>query len=75
VQAYNVTVRYAEGTVYGLTRTNICTQPGDSGGAMYYNNLAQGITSGGSFGGCGGGFQSFFQPADEALSVYGLTLL
>jgi streptogrisin D len=75
VQAYNVTVRYAEGTVYGLTRTNICTQPGDSGGAMYYNNLAQGITSGGTIGGCGSGFQSFFQPADEALSVYGLTLL
>src|SRR4030095_4587195 len=43
VQAYNVTVRYAEGTVYGLTRTSICTQPGDSGGAMYYSNLAQGI--------------------------------
>ena len=76
VQAYNVTVRYAEGTVYGMTRTNICTQPGDSGGAMYAGSLAQGITSGGTIGGCSqGGFQSFFQPADEALSVYGLTLL
>jgi len=75
VQAYNVTVRYAEGTVYGLTRTNICTQPGDSGGAMYAGSLAQGITSGGTIGGCSGNFQSFFQPADEALSVYGLTLL
>jgi streptogrisin D len=75
VQAYNVTVRYAEGTVYGLTRTSICTQPGDSGGAMFAGSQAQGITSGGSIGGCGSGFQSFFQPADEALSVYGLTLL
>jgi streptogrisin D len=76
VQAYNVTVRYAEGTVYGMTRTNICTQPGDSGGAMYAGSLAQGITSGGTIGGCSqAGFQSFFQPADEALSVYGLTLL
>jgi streptogrisin D len=75
VQAYNVTVRYAEGTVSGLTRTNICTQPGDSGGAMFAGSQAQGITSGGTIGGCGGGFQSFFQPADEALSVYGLTLL
>jgi len=75
VQAYNVTVRYAEGTVYGLTRTNICTQPGDSGGAMFAGSQAQGITSGGTIGGCGQGFQSFFQPADEALSVYGLTLL
>jgi streptogrisin D len=76
VQAYNVTVRYAEGTVYGLTRTNICTQPGDSGGAMFAGSQAQGITSGGTIGGCSQfGFQSFFQPADEALSTYGLTLL
>ena len=75
VQEYNVTVRYAEGTVYGMTRNNTCTQPGDSGGAMYAGSLAQGITSGGTIGGCGAGFQSFFQPADEALSVYGLTLL
>jgi streptogrisin D len=76
VQAYNVTVNYAEGTVFGLTRTNICTQPGDSGGAMYAGSLAQGITSGGTIGGCSQtGFRSFFQPADEPLSVYGLTLL
>jgi streptogrisin D len=75
-QAYNVTVRYAEGTVFGLTRTNICTQPGDSGGAMFAGSQAQGITSGGTIGGCNqSGFQSFFQPADEALSTYGLTLL
>jgi hypothetical protein len=76
VQAYNVTVRYAQGTVSGLTRTNICTQPGDSGGAMFAGSQAQGITSGGTIGGCSQfGFQSFFQPADEALSIYGLTLL
>jgi streptogrisin D len=75
VLGYNVTVNYAEGTVFGLTRTSICTQPGDSGGAMYAGSLAQGITSGGSIGGCGSGFRSFFQPADEALSAYGLTLL
>jgi streptogrisin D len=76
VQAYNVTVNYAEGTVFGLTRTNLCTQPGDSGGALYAGSLAQGITSGGTIGGCSQpGFRSFFQPADEALSVYGLTLL
>jgi streptogrisin D len=76
VQAYNVTVRYAQGTVSGLTRTNICTQPGDSGGAMFAGSQAQGITSGGTVGSCSQpGFQSFFQPADEALSTYGLTLL
>jgi hypothetical protein len=42
---------------------------------MYAGSLAQGITSGGTIGGCGAGFRSFFQPADEALSAYGLTLL
>ena len=76
VQAYNVTVNYAQGTAFGLTRTNICTQPGDSGGAMYAGSRAQGVTSGGTVGGCGqAGFRSFFQPADEALSAHGLTLL
>jgi streptogrisin D len=75
VQAYDVTVNYAEGTVFGLTRTSICTQPGDSGGALYAGSLAQGITSGGTIGGCQPGFRSFFQPADEALGTYGLTLL
>ena len=39
VQAYNVTVNYAEGTVFGMTRTNICTQPGDSGGAKVRRQL------------------------------------
>src|SRR4029453_13523973 len=76
VQAYNVTVRYAEGTVFGLTRTNICTQPGDSGGPTFADSRAQAITAGGAIGGCNQpAFQSFFQPADEALSTYGLTLL
>jgi streptogrisin D len=76
VLGYNVTVDYAEGTVFGLTRTNICTQPGDSGGAMYAGSLAQGITSGGTIGGCSqAGFRSFFQPAGEALGAYGQTLL
>ena len=76
VQAYNVTVNYAEGTVFGMTRTNICTQPGDSGGAMYAGSLAQGIVSGGTIGGCSQfGFRSFFQPADEPLNTWGLTLL
>ena len=76
VQAYNVTVNYAQGTVFGLTRTNICTQPGDSGGALYAGSRAQGVTSGGTVGSCSqAGFRSFFQPADEVLSAYGLTLL
>jgi streptogrisin D len=42
---------------------------------MFAGSMAQGVTSGGTIGGCNGNFRSFFQPADEPLSVYGLTLL
>ncbi|GAA3386993.1 S1 family peptidase [Cryptosporangium minutisporangium] len=76
VQAYNTTVVYPEGTVRGLTQTNLCTQPGDSGGALFAGDQAQGIVSGGSNGGCNQlGFVSFFQPIDEVLQETGLQLI
>ena len=75
VQAVNVTVNYAEGSVYGTVQTNTCTQPGDSGGSWFSGSTAIGITSGGTIGGCGAGFQSFFQPVTEALSAYGVSLI
>lgn len=76
VQATNVTVNYAEGSVYGTVQTDVCTQPGDSGGSWFSGSTAIGITSGGTVGGCSqAGFQSFFQPATEALSAYGVSLM
>ncbi len=74
VQGYNSTVRYAEGSVGGLTRTTVCAEPGDSGGALIAGSQAQGVTSGGS-GNCSSGGTTYFQPVDEILSTYGLTLL
>ena len=57
-------------------RQRLRGHPGDSGGALYAGSLAQGITSGGTVGGCSqAGFRSFFQPVGEALSTFGLTLL
>jgi streptogrisin C len=73
VQAKNATVNYPQGAVSGLTRTNACAEPGDSGGAWVTGNQAQGVTSGGS-GNCRTGGTTFFQPLNEILSVYGLTL-
>ena len=35
VQALNATVNYAEGTVTGLIQTNVCAEPGDSGGSLF----------------------------------------
>ncbi|WP_067826696.1 S1 family peptidase [Actinomadura kijaniata] len=74
IQQLNATVNYAEGTVTGLIRTNICADPGDSGGALITQTggQAQGITSGGS-GTCrdgqGSGDSTYFQPVTEILDI------
>jgi streptogrisin C len=74
IQAKNQTVNYPQGTVTGLTRTNVCAEPGDSGGSWLSGSQAQGVTSGGS-GNCSSGGTTFFQPVNEILSAYGLSLL
>lgn len=66
---YGRTVNYAEGTVYDMIETTACVQPGDSGGLLYQGSVGIGITSGGTIGSCGSGFQSFFQPLSEILST------
>ncbi|MFI0486526.1 S1 family peptidase [Actinomadura sp. 9N215] len=71
---YDRTVNYQEGAVRQMIETTACSQPGDSGGSLQSGNIAVGITSGGTTGGCGSNFQSFFQPLDEALQAQGATL-
>ncbi|SCL24983.1 streptogrisin D [Micromonospora rhizosphaerae] len=73
VTALNATVNYAEGSVYGLIRTTVCAEPGDSGGSLFAGNTALGLTSGGS-GNCSSGGTTYFQPVTEALSVYGVSV-
>ncbi|MEV0971609.1 alpha-lytic protease prodomain-containing protein [Microtetraspora glauca] len=73
VQQRNSSVTYQEGTVYEVTRTNVCAEPGDSGGSFISGDQAQGVTSGGT-GNCGSGGITYFQPVGEILSAYGLTL-
>ncbi len=74
IQGFNSTVRYPQGSVSGLIRTNVCAEPGDSGGSLLAGNQAQGVTSGGS-GDCTSGGTTYFQPVNEILQTYGLTLL
>ena len=75
IQAINQTVCYAQGCVYQVTRTSACAEPGDSGGPYVSSSRqAQGVLSGGS-GNCSFGGTTFFQPVNEILSVYGLTLV
>ncbi|WBP90930.1 S1 family peptidase [Kitasatospora cathayae] len=73
VEEQNATVNYQEGSVYGVTRTDVCAEPGDSGGSFISGNQAQGVTSGGS-GDCTSGGETYFQPVNPILSTYGLTL-
>ncbi|MFD7551773.1 S1 family peptidase [Streptomyces sp. NPDC059578] len=74
VTALNATVNYGGGDiVYGMIQTNVCAEPGDSGGSLYAGTTAYGLTSGGS-GNCSSGGTTFFQPVVEALNAYGLTI-
>ncbi|MFE1232010.1 S1 family peptidase [Streptomyces sp. NPDC059442] len=74
VTGLNATVNYGSGdVVYGLIQTNVCAEPGDSGGAMFSGSTALGLTSGGS-GNCSSGGTTFFQPVTEALSAYGVSI-
>jgi streptogrisin B len=75
ITGLNATVNYPNGTVTGLIRTNICAEPGDSGGPLYNPSTGQiiGILSGGS-GTCTLGGTTFYQPVGEILAVYGVTI-
>ncbi len=74
VQARNQTVRYPQGTVDGLTRTDVCAEAGDSGGSFLSGDQAQGVTSGGS-GDCSAGGTTYFQPINEVLNTLGVDLV
>ncbi|MER5425009.1 S1 family peptidase [Streptosporangium roseum] len=74
IQQRNVSVTYPQGTVSEVTRTNVCAEPGDSGGSFISIDQAQGVTSGGS-GDCTSGGVTYFQPIGEILTTYGLSLV
>jgi len=78
INALNTTVTYQQGSVGQMIRTNVCAEPGDSGGSLVSNGsstvTAIGLTSGGS-GNCSSGGTTFFQPVNEALNAYGLSLV
>ncbi|MFP2923864.1 ricin-type beta-trefoil lectin domain protein [Pyxidicoccus sp. 3LG] len=74
ILAKNVTVNYSVGPVYGMTHSNACAAGGDSGGSWLSGNQAQGVTSGVAGDCSSSNPNSFYQPINPILSVYGLTL-
>ncbi|MEU6342413.1 S1 family peptidase [Streptomyces sp. NPDC046977] len=74
VLGLDATVNYPEGTVTGLIQTDVCAEPGDSGGSLFTRDgSAIGLTSGGS-GDCRSGGETFFQPVTTALAAVGAEL-
>lgn len=71
VTGLDATVNYGGGDIVnGLIQTDVCAEPGDSGGAMFSGDSAVGLTSGGS-GDCTQGGETFFQPVTTALEATG----
>ncbi|MEU6659174.1 S1 family peptidase [Streptomyces sp. NPDC046821] len=71
VTGLDATVNYGNGDIVnGLIQTDVCAEPGDSGGSLFSGDTAIGLTSGGS-GDCTSGGETFFQPVTEALSTFG----
>jgi len=74
IEARGQSVSYPEGTVNDMTRTNVCAEPGDSGGSFISDDQAQGMTSGGS-GNCTSGGTTYYQEVGPALSTWNLSLV
>ncbi|MFC7487068.1 fibronectin type III domain-containing protein [Knoellia sp. CPCC 206453] len=75
VTKLNQTVDYGSIVVEGLTVTTACSEGGDSGGAWLRGDKAVGLHEGGMNGNsCPAGDNAIFQPVNEALTKWGLTL-
>jgi len=77
VTAVEQTIDYGSTVVEGLATTTACSMGGDSGGAWLAGDKAVGLHSGGQSSCSPGGAddQSIFQPVNEALRKWNLTLL
>jgi len=75
VRAVNQTIDYGNVVIDGLTTTDACSEGGDSGGAWLRADKAVGLHSGGNSNCVANDDNSIFQPVNEALAKWNLTLL
>ncbi|MDQ1743622.1 MAG: hypothetical protein QOE23_1961 [Pseudonocardiales bacterium] len=73
VLALNVTVNYAEGSITGLIKTNICAEAGDAGAPLFDGTKAIGLLATSS-GNCTVGGYSYYRPVTQPLSVYAVSV-
>ncbi len=73
ITAWNQTVKYPQGTVYGLNRSSMCAEAGDSGAPVVSitggSAYAEGILSGGT-GNCQYGGITYYMPIASTLDFY-----
>ncbi|WP_089213944.1 S1 family peptidase [Streptosporangium subroseum] len=67
-------ITYPQKTLVDQVRTSVCAESSDSGGPFIAADQAQGVASGGS-GDCVSGGFTYFQPVNEILTTYDLTLV
>ena len=75
VRSVNQSIDYGSVVIDGLTTTDACSQGGDSGGAWLRGDKAVGLHSGGNSSCVANDDNSIFQPVNEALTKWSLTLL
>ncbi|WP_157630974.1 proprotein convertase P-domain-containing protein [Kribbella catacumbae] len=75
VRSVNQSIDYGNVVIDGLTTTDACSQGGDSGGAWLRGDKAVGLHSGGNSSCVANADNSIFQPVNEALTKWNLTLL
>jgi hypothetical protein len=75
VTAVNQSIDYGNVVIDGLTTTDACSEGGDSGGAWLRGDKAVGLHSGGNSTCSPNEDNSIFQPINEALAKWNLTLL
>lgn len=73
ITGLNTVVYYGSDRLSGMIQTNVCVEPGDSGGPLFRGTAALGLTSGG-WGDCTYGGETWFQPVIEAVRRYGVTV-
>lgn len=73
ITGLNTVVYYGNDRLTGMIQTNVCSEPGDSGGPLFRGSAALGLTSGG-WGDCRRGGETWFQPVIEPVRRYGVTV-
>jgi len=73
ITSHNQSISYPEGTITGVSRTNLCPEPGELGAPFLSGGHAQGIGLGGN-GNCASGGNTYYYPVTAIANAAGVTV-